>query len=131
MPKKKEWQVVHTSWEIFDAAAVADGWLLPGRLTARSEGDGKSVRIEIEVSGGKARAKEVTVSSDRPHGVGWSVLATLPVRNIVATACLDALRRAEPGDEGTLHLSAPRKQDADEVRRIVQGLVGYRPKATR
>ena len=131
MPAKKQYRgTVHTTWAVFDAALVADTYVLPRHLSAHAElVDGTVVDVQIEVAGSRARARSVSVSTDRPNGIGWTTLSAVPTRDIVATACLDALRRADPGKRSrtTLTLRRPDKQDAEDVRRIVQGLVGYRP----
>jgi hypothetical protein len=105
-----------------------DGFVLPHKMTANAElTDGPTVTVEIEVTEGRARARTVMVTTSGPGGIGWTMLANLPIRDIVATAVLDRLMRARPF-EGGLHLEPIRKSDADEAREIVQGAVGYNPR---
>jgi hypothetical protein len=105
-----------------------DGYILPSQLIARTERDGVTVEIDVEIVGRRARARRVTVTAEEEAGIGWTALAGVDTRNIVATAVLSALMRASLPEEGTIHL-APLSPDvdADEVLQIVRDAVGYRP----
>jgi hypothetical protein len=77
---------------------------------------------------GHARALRVEVSSTDTgfRGIGWRTLGQIPVRDIVAAAIREALRRATVGEGGVVQLSKPgsREKAVDE---IVQATVGYTP----
>jgi hypothetical protein len=100
---------------------------LPRRFRAHAElPGGLSATVEVAIRDGRARAEAVTVR--HPRGVGWSALAGVPVRSIVATACLSQLMRTTVGVDGTAHLEPVRKDDWREVRDAIQRLVGYAPR---
>lgn len=104
-----------------------DGFVLPRTIKAHAElAEGTVVDIDIAIAAGRARAVKVTVTAER--GVGWTMLANVPTRDIVGTAVLDKLMRAEMQPGGALQLAPLRKSDANVVRQIVQGMVGYNPK---
>jgi hypothetical protein len=128
-PKSEKWKV-RTTRELFDYSVFPrDGYVLPRKLKAHATApDGTVADVEVEVANGRARARSVTVATEKPGGVGWTALAKVPIRNIVATACLDALFRVEVGDGEAMQLLPLRKADADDARQVVQGLVGYKPK---
>jgi hypothetical protein len=129
--KKKSRGKVATRWNLTGpTTSPRDGWLLPRELELDAElPGGVLVHIVVGVVEGKARARSVTVRTDKPHGVGWTALSNVPVRDLVATAVLGALHKLVPeGKVGRLVLATPSKADADVVRRIVQSSVGYRPK---
>jgi hypothetical protein len=68
------------------------------------------------------------VTAEDEAGIGWTALAGVDTRNIVATAVLATLMRATRVEEGTIHLAALGPDaDADEVLQIVREAVGYRP----
>jgi hypothetical protein len=131
---------VHASSSGDDFTSPRDGYGLPRRITARATENpdlpGIIVTVEIEAEEGRARARSVLVETEGTAGVGWTVLANVPTRDIVATAVLASLWRMLPGDdEGTtrhlpLSLSVA-DVDIDEVREIVQSAVGYRPNMDR
>jgi hypothetical protein len=130
--KKKEEArgTVRSRWDWLSGFTTPrDGWAIPreGRADAELPG-GLLVHIEIEVEEGHARARSVTVSTENPHGVGWRALSQIPARDIVATAILDGLMKAGPGDEGAVQLLPPGRADADQLREVVQAAVGYRPR---
>jgi hypothetical protein len=108
------------------------GFLVPQHIRAEAElPDGTTVHVEIEVSamGNRARPRTVCVTTDRRAGVGWATLSRIPVRDIVATACLDTLRRMQPMGNGETIIVAPLgSEDPERVRTVVQRLVGYKPK---
>src|SRR5512132_2070198 len=121
--KKKYRGKVHTNYSLLDMDWVQAGFALPKALTAHAELVGDP---EVEVPGGRARARSVRVTS--PHGIGWTTLANVPVRDIVATACLTGLRRAEMSDGNAIDLVPFSEKDVDKARDIVQSLVRYSPK---
>jgi hypothetical protein len=115
-----------------------DGYGLPPRLEAVFKDDaelpGVVVTVQIEVEVGRARATKVCVETESPGGIGWTTLASVRTRDIVATAVLTALGRLVPGDEeGTYRyvLLPDADYDEDEVREIVRSSVGYTPNMDR
>jgi hypothetical protein len=113
-----------------DLSSPRDGWMLPGALQVHAElPDGIHVEVDVVVVEGNAKARSVTVSALLDQGVGWQALSKTPVRDIVAVGVLDALRKVTTYDDGTaLGLVLPREEDMDEVAKIVQAAVGYRPR---
>ena len=120
---------VRTTWDpLGDLSSPRDGWTLPRELELDAELPGDvQVHIDVEVRQGKARARSVNVSTTRPHGVGWTALSQVPVRDLVATAVLDALLKSVPTSESSRELVPPEPKDAETVREVVQAAVGYRP----
>jgi hypothetical protein len=105
------------------------GYVLPSELTATATlRDGIMARVVVEIADGRAVAREVTVSSSKTTGVGWTTLSGIPIRDVVATGVLACLMRATTRKDGGIHLDplGP-NADPEEVREIVQGSVGYRP----
>jgi DNA polymerase elongation subunit (family B) len=81
------------------------------------------VDVEVEVVDPKhAIAKRVAI--EKEDGVSSTALREIDLRNIVATACLEVLRRVEFDKDGLWH-ETPEKAEPDEVRQIVLDLVGY------
>jgi hypothetical protein len=113
--------------------ALPGQYALPDRLTATAAfDDGVTAEVDIEVSVERAIARRVTVYSPKVHGVGWKALGELPVRDIVATAALDALHRMEPAGRGRQFTWRKVNKDDDgarwqEIRDLIQHLVGYNP----
>jgi hypothetical protein len=128
--KKESRGTVRSTWDWTSGFTTPrDGWVVPRRGTADADlPGGVRVRIEIEVEEGKARARTVTVSTENAHGVGWKALSQIPTRDIVATALLDGLMKAGPGDEGAVQLLPPGRSDTEEVREVIQAAVGYNPR---
>lgn len=140
MPKKARTQrgKVHTRWDFpigfKDFTSPRDGYGLPSQMTATATENpdlpGVQVTVEIEVEEGRARARSVCVETDSPGGIGWTTLANVPVRDIVATSVFTGLWRMGPGEkEGTIQYLPLSETDVDmdEVREIVQSSVGYSP----
>ena len=85
--------------------------------------------VEIEVADRKARARRVPFETDNPHGVGWTALSKAPVRDIVAKAGRDTLRKTVLYEDGdVLGIVLPDAKDAKEADHLVQSVVGYRPR---
>jgi hypothetical protein len=106
------------------------GYVLPTELTATATlKDSITAEVTVAIAEGRAKARKIVVASEKPNGIGWTTLASIEVRNIVATAVLDSLMRATTGTGGSITLLPLGKPElsSDEVREIVQGAVGYRP----
>lgn len=129
-PRKKPRGRVRTTVpdpEDFVSREFVGSFSLPRRLRAQAElPSGVEAVVEIRVENGRARAEAVTVR--HPRGVGWTALATVPVRDIVATACLSSLMRTVVLPDGTARLEPVRREDWREVRDVVRALVGYAPR---
>jgi Family of unknown function (DUF5719) len=124
---------VRIRWEsLSDTTSPRDGWHLPREMGLDADlEDGVQVHIDVEVVEGRARARSVTVRTDKPHGVGWTALSNVPVRDLVASGVRGALHRLVPEGEGRMVLKAPSEADADVVLQIVRDSVGYNPKIER
>jgi hypothetical protein len=107
------------------------GYALPRSLHAAADlGDGLRVEIDVEVTDvDRAIARRVTVEADR--GVTAAALRRVPIRDVLAAACLDVLQRFERRPDGSFVGVRPGPENADEARRIIQRLVGYDPDAHR
>jgi hypothetical protein len=110
---------------IEDPVFVAAGYGLPRKFETEYQGDGLRVWIEIQVLDNHAIARKVVITADA--GISSTSLRKIPVRDIMASGCLDALWKVAPDEEGALAIWKPEKSDGDEVRRIVQSLVRYNP----
>lgn len=107
-----------------------DGYVLPSKLQAHVElEDGAQVDVDVEIVEGKARARRVCVAAEGRSGIGWTTLATVPTRDIVATAVVQSLMTAIPGDDGGIRMTPvdPEIVDLDEVQQVVDAVVRYRP----
>lgn len=131
MPRKRTVPPGSVRWSplgLLDPVIFDGGYMLPRQLHAQVEmDDGTVVDLDIDVDTDRVRTRSVTVSTERPGGVGWSTLARVPTRDIAAAACSGALKRMEVKGPGHAAVYAIRDSDRDQVREIVQGLVGYRP----
>jgi hypothetical protein len=129
--KEAGWTVRTTSDWLKGLTSPRDGWMLPSKLKAEAKRGDLHVNVEIDVVEGRARARRVEVETDNPRGVGWTALAKIPVRNIVATAVLDSLWKTVPDEEGVPNIVPMGSGDADAAREVVQAAVGYHPKPIR
>lgn len=126
--------IVRIRWKsLSDTTSPRDGWHLPRGMDLDWDGpDDVHVHIEVEVAEGKAKARSVTVRTDKPHGVGWTALSNVPVRDLVATGVRAALHRLVPEGEGRLVPVRPDPvSDADVIVQIVRDSVGYNPNVER
>jgi hypothetical protein len=125
-----------TPWtEFLDPVFLEGGYAIPRMFRAHHEYPGVRVELEIHIEDGRARARRLTVESDRPGGIGLDVLRGIEVRNIVTTAVLDRLHRATTHPDGTVSLMQVGPANADrwdahadnweEIRDLVQKLVGW------
>ncbi len=115
---------VHTEWELLELEHVAPGYMLPRELHAAAElSDGSQVEVDIAVSDGRAVARKVSVET--AGGVTAAALRLVPIRDVVATACLDGLQRVKVKPGGVVELVGIGREHVDAVRQIVQKLVGY------
>jgi hypothetical protein len=127
MARRKPRGSVRTSYELpewFDPILVAPGYVMARHFTARwTAPTGARVEVAVEVVDPKhAVAKRVAI--EKEGGVSSTSLREIDLRNIIATACLDALWAVEFDKDGRWH-AAPDRAQPDEVRRIVLHLVGY------
>jgi hypothetical protein len=106
---------------------VLGGHVVPSRIPAWAElPDGTTVTLDIEVTVESARAIEVAVKNER--GIGWTRLATVQVRDLVATAILIVLQRATVKPNGDIALALPvGKQEEAAAWDVMRTLVGYKP----
>lgn len=136
MARERKRGTVRTTYEFLDllkgAVFPAPGYALPSEITATAElEDGSVVVLELEVTPERALVRTLSVTTDREWGVSARVLASIPTRDIAATAVLDALHvlRPQRGKSYTLDKLGGRAdaERSEEVRQIVQKLVGYKP----
>jgi hypothetical protein len=129
MPKQKGTVNTHEGLPgvIEDPVFVDAGYVMPRTIEGAvwDAGQGLTAVIDIEIVDKRALARRVEITS--AEGVSSTTLRKVPVRDIVATACLNELWKVAPGDDGALAPWKPERSDAEEVRRIVQALVGYNP----
>jgi hypothetical protein len=123
-----------TAWELtegLDSPVYLDaGHVLPRRWRASAvmpDGTELELVVAVEDRDGRprARAAELVIRSEDP-GVSWELMSTIPVRNLVATACLAAMwkTRIEAGKTELVRV-VPVKDPA-ELYEILRRLVGYR-----
>jgi hypothetical protein len=136
--RKEPWKVridgyTPILWLGEDPVFLAGGFALPRGFTAHGEhpSDGTRADVEIEIGDGpRAVARRVSVSTGRPGGVLWNTMSKVPVRDLVATACLMVLHRGRPtpdGKTGWMPIGPDDADVADELLQIVRDLVGYVP----
>jgi hypothetical protein len=114
-----------------DPVFVDAGYVMPRVIEGAvwDSGQGVTAVVDIEIVDKRAIARRVEI--DSTEGVSSTTLRKIPVRDVVATACLNELWKVGPDDGGAFAISKPGRADADEVRRIVQALVGYNPDTDR
>lgn len=107
---------------------VADGYVVPSSIPAKATlPDGTTVSLAIEVSGDPPHARAVRMTVESEQGIGWTTLANVPVRDIVATAVLAVLMRATVGRDGSIALAPPAKGQEQAAWEVMRTLVGYVP----
>lgn len=124
---------VTTTWDFLDSVhdpvVLAGGFALPRDLDVEAEpSPGVTVRLHVVIDGERARCDSVTVQTDQPNGVGLDVMRGVPIRNLMATAVLDALHKVRFSPDGSAQLSKVTARDvdrSDEIRATVQKLVGW------
>jgi hypothetical protein len=124
---------VHTTWDMVEfygnPVYLAGGFTIPSELNVSTESSpGIHVEMHVVVEAAKARTDSVTVQTDRRGGIGLDVLRGIPVRNIMATALLDALHMFRSFPDGSAQFDKIGPRDAarsEEIREVVQGLVGW------
>jgi hypothetical protein len=112
---------------------VADGYLMPSSLTVHGEiayGDKRSgnlvVEVGVAIENKRAVPRWVKVTSPRPRGVSATTLRDVPIRELAARGCLQALRRVEPQPDGTARfVDGAGLQGVAEAVAVVETLVGY------
>jgi len=82
------------------------------------------VKIKVEIRDGRARAREVCVSSDRPLGVGSVTLKSIPVRDMMAHRMRYFLHQIDFDEKGA-PIRVPVPDDDEGAPIIVKKLVGY------
>jgi hypothetical protein len=128
-PKRKPRGTVHVEvtddlWS--DPVFLTDGHVVPSSIPAWADmADGTTVTLDIEVSDGRARAVKVSVESAR--GIGWTTLANVPTRDLVATAVLTVIQRATRKPNGDIALAPPAKGQEQAAWAVMRSLVGYEP----
>jgi hypothetical protein len=124
---------VRTTWEFeefyLNPVYLAGGFTIPSELNVSTESSpGVHVEMHVVVEAAKARTDSVTIQTDRRGGIGLDVLRGVPVRNIMATALLDALHKFQSFPDGSAQFDKVSPRDiarSEEIREIVQGLVGW------
>jgi hypothetical protein len=110
-------------------APLEGGYALPERFNLVAgikdrTSDVIQVEIEVVVAEGRARARKVSVSSDRPLGVGSLTLRAVPIREMMAGGIRGYLHRVELDKEGGASVELVETLD-ERAREVVQRLVGY------
>jgi hypothetical protein len=119
--------------ELYPRVFLGGGrFAIPSALRMTAElSDDVDVELGVRIEGDPARAhtRELIVRSSQVGGVSSTTLRKIPVRDIVGTGCLLHLHRARTDPDGRISLMRiGGEQDldvVDEIRRIVQELVGY------
>jgi hypothetical protein len=102
---------------------LASGFVVPRRFPAHVEGPGgESVDFTVVVEDGRARATELAVRSKA--GIEWQTLGSLPVRNLVATACWAAMWRTKVESGKSSLVQALDR--SPELLDVLRDLVGYK-----
>jgi hypothetical protein len=123
---------VHTTWEMeayLNPVYLAGGFAIPSKLDVTTESSpGVHVEMRVVVEAAHARTDSLTVQTDRRGGIGLDVLRGIPVRNIMATALLDAFHKFQVSPDGSPQFDKIGSRDAarsEEIREVIQGLVGW------
>jgi hypothetical protein len=115
----------------FPYAALSDGFVIPRMFDVHAtvhDQELGEIRVDfpVEVVGNRARVREVTVGTDRPTGVGYTVLRSTPVRDVLETACRQVLMKLQFGAKGAKMVPA---DDTGTAADAVRKLVGWRSDA--
>jgi hypothetical protein len=107
---------------------VAEGYAIPRNIiTVSASWPDRAVEVDVEVIGGRARTRRLTVSTDQPEGVGSTMLREVPIRDVVASGLRALLARVE--FKGTSAKIAPIRDDQFDEADLaaLKKLVGYDP----
>lgn len=110
---------------LWDYVALDGGFAIPRSFRMRAAWDDWEVEMAVEVSGGDARARSVTVMTSRPGGVTSTMLRNVPIRDVVASGCRALLARLDIS--GKSAKISPIRDDAfdEEAVLALKKLVGW------
>jgi len=114
MPKPWSKVKIGAEWTMNpDFVQVGEGYVVPRRFTASATSADAEVNIDVEVTGGRAHARRVSVSRD----------PDVPIRDVIAWGVIQTLHRVEViGKLAKLNLVG----EPGEVEiAVVKKLVGY------
>lgn len=83
------------------------------------------VSFPVEVTDGRALVKQVTVGTDRPTGIGYNVLKSVPVRDLLAQSCREVMWRVSFSTGETARLKELESEDP-AASEVIRKLVGWR-----
>jgi hypothetical protein len=115
-----EWSLDVADWHWLDG-----GYAIPQRFTVPVSTPRWQARIDVEVSGGKARTRGVTVATEEPGGVTYSMMQQVPIRRAVARGALNLLRRAVVTKDGTTKLAPFTLSERKEAHTLLKRVIGY------
>lgn len=102
---------------------VVDAYTVPSRFVTHCElDDGSKVSAEIEVEGGRAVVRRVTLEAEV---VSSTTFRAVPLRKVVAAGIEQAMLRVEVAPDGTARTVEVDKQHRAEADATVAKIVGY------
>jgi hypothetical protein len=122
MDVRTEWSYDKDGWEWLDG-----GFAIPAQFTVHAEPEGGAwmADVVVEVSGGKARTRQLTVATDAPEGVTSTIVRQVPIREIVAKGALNLLRRPRVAKDGTTKLAPFTLPESEMAYAVLERVVGY------
>jgi hypothetical protein len=99
------------------------GYAVPGKLKAVAESADTRIEIQVEVTGGRAHARSVSVQ--REPEVTSVTLREVPIKDVMAEALAVALMRVEVAGAGVAltPVGEPNEAEVNVIKRVV-GYVG-------
>lgn len=111
-----------------DPVFVSEDWALPRKFTVTAKlATDERVKIAVEVTRERVRARRVCIETASPLGVGSTMLRRIPVRNALAAGSVLQLLRVNRQSDGTFALMPDDvvPEDWPVVKPLVERLVGY------
>jgi hypothetical protein len=102
---------------------IAEGLAVPERFSAKGQGDGLRVEIDVELLDGRLRARRVCIETNSDRGVTAAAVRSVPIRQIVIGAGVGLVHHVEISGKSVSHtLTDP---NDEEVIEAVEAAVGY------
>jgi hypothetical protein len=107
-----------------DPVYLDRGYVVPARWQAHAEIPDSPAVVDFTIEIVDRRALATDLSIHSPEGISWDLLATLPIRDMVGTACLAVMRRVKVDGEATSLVDVA--EDDPEALDVIRRLIGYK-----
>jgi hypothetical protein len=124
---EKDVEVGQPTWSltVADWAWLEGGYAIPSKFFVPLSTPRWEATIEVEVAGGKARTRRITMTTEEPGGVTYTMMQQVPIRMAVARAALNLLRRTRVSEDEKVGLAPFTLNEAEEAYALLEKVVGY------